>query len=162
MSDRNPNDVVLRLLELLGDRLEGFLEGDDTALETLGESIEQGNFSADDLQAAVLVLRSLGGRGPAALPAAVESPPGRHAQRVPSAQERASLSPEAWGYLIDLRRRGSLDPCQFERVLDILTGCGVRPVGVELACEVATQVALTFDRPNGAGETHHGDLDVAH
>ena len=81
---------------------------------------------------------------------------------MPNAQEQVSLSPEAWGYLIDLRRRGSLDPGQFERVLGILTGCGVRPVGVELAREVATRVALTFERPGGPGETHHGDFDVVH
>jgi uncharacterized protein Smg (DUF494 family) len=90
----------------------------------------------------------------------VESAPGKHALRVLSAEERQRLSPEAWGYLLDLKRRGSLDSEQFERVLDILTGSGVRPVGVDLARDVATRVALKFDQ--GLGETRHGDFDLAH
>jgi uncharacterized protein Smg (DUF494 family) len=162
MMDDRSNDTVLRLLRLLGDRLESFLEGDETALETLGESIEQENLSADELQAAILVLRSLGGSASISAQVAVESSPGKHAQRVLSAEERASLSPEAWGYLLELRSRGSLDAGQFERVLDLLTGCGVRPVGVELAREIATRVALKFDEKDLAGEPRHGDFDLAH
>ena len=162
MIDDHSNDTVLRLLRLLGDRLESFLEGDETALETLGESIEQENLSADELQAAILVLRSLGGSTSTSEQVAVESSPGKHAQRVLSAEERESLSPEAWGYLLELKSRGSLDPGQFERVLDLLTGCGVRPVGVELAREIATRVALKFDETDPAGEPRHGDFDLAH
>jgi len=162
MTDGRWNDAVFRLLQLVGDRLESFLEGDETALETLGESIEQGDFSADDLQAAILVLQSLGGNRFGPERASVESAPGKHSLRVLSAEERQRLSPEAWGYLLDLKRRGSLDSEQFERVLDILTGSGVRPVSVDLARDVATRVALKFDQAEGLGETRHGDFDLAH
>jgi uncharacterized protein Smg (DUF494 family) len=162
MTDDHSNDAVLRLLLMLAERLGSFLEGDETALETLGESIEQGEFSPDEVQAAVLVLRSLGGAPSAAEWISIAATPGKHAQRVLSAQERDLLTPEAWGYLLGLRRNGSLDSTQFERVLDLLTGCGVRPVGVDLACDIATRVALKFDETEGGGEIRHGDFDLTH
>ncbi len=162
MNDDLSNDAVLRLLRLLADRLESFLDGDELALETLGECIEEDGFTADEVQAAVMVLRSLGGDGPGHGVAAVDGTPGSNAQRVLSAEERESLSPEAWGYLIDLRRRGSLNPAQVERVLDVLTGCGVWPVGVDLAREVASRVALEPGEAGEGGETPHGDADVVH
>lgn len=161
MSEPLSDDAVLRLLHLLADRLESYLEGDENALETLGEWIEESDFSADDLGAAILVLRSFAGR-PSVEKTSVGDPPGERALRIPSAQERDLVSPEAWGYLLDLRRRGSLNPEQFERVLDILGDSGLRAVGVELARDVATRVALDFDRPEGLGDTGHGDFDLAH
>ena len=162
MTEEYSNQDVLRLLRLLGERLESYFDGDETALETLGESIEQRGFSSDEIQAAILILQSLGAGGPATPRSAGIGTPGKHAQRILSDEERDSLSPEAWGYLLDLKRRGSLAPEEFERVLDILGGCGVRPVGVELAREVAARVALKFDDPGSLGETLHGDLDLSH
>ncbi|HEY3217061.1 MAG TPA: DUF494 family protein [Candidatus Eisenbacteria bacterium] len=159
MSEDRDRASVLRLLSLVADHLEEFLEGNELALETLGESLEQGGFGAEDLQAVVLALRSLAGEGAGPGTAAVDDPPGRASQRVLSAQERESLSPEAWGYLLDLRRRGSLDPEQLERVMDRLAASGVRPVGVELAREVAARVAL---RAADGGLEPHGDADLAH
>jgi uncharacterized protein Smg (DUF494 family) len=156
------DEPVFRLLQLLGDCLENFLEGDETALETLGESIEERGFSADDLGAAILVLKSFSGAKAGGERASLESVPGKRSLRVPSAQERDVMSPEAWGYLLDLRARGSLDSGQFERVLDLLTGSGVRPVGVDLARDVATRVALDVGETDGFGETRHGDIDLAH
>lgn len=159
MSGPDEKDSLHDLLRLLADRLESHLEGDDLAFDTLAESIEEGRFSGDDLQSAVLVLRSLANEETWA-ESSLEGAPGSGAQRVLSPQERASFSPEAWGALLDLRRRGSLDPAQFEQVLEMLGGCGVRPVGMELALEVATRVAL---QKSGLelGETAHGDLDLA-
>ena len=63
--------------------------------------------------------------------------------------ERAILSPEAWGFLLDLRRRGALDAAQFERVLDQLNSTGIRPVDLELARDVAVRVALQVDEESG-------------
>ena len=91
-------------------------------------------------------------RAAAAAADASTSAPGEHAQRVLSAEERASLSPEAWGYLLRLRAPRLARRGQFERVLDLLSGSGVRPVGVELAREVATRVALDAGRPSDPGE----------
>lgn len=162
MSEEQSNDAVLRLLRMLADRLESFLEGDETALETLGESIEQGGFGSDEVQAAAMVLRSLGGANPGDESVSIENAPGDRAQRVLSAEERERLTPEAWGYLLGLRRSGSLDAGQFERVLDLLNGSGIRPVGVDLACDVATRVALKFDETETSGEIRHGDFDLAH
>jgi uncharacterized protein Smg (DUF494 family) len=160
MSDDRERAALQRILILIAEQLEAFLEGDELALETLGESLEQGSFTADDLQAAILALRSRVAEPGGATLVACDDPPGAAAHRVLGAHERDSLSPEAWGFLLDLRRRGSLDPEQFERVLDRLTTSGVRPVGVDLAREVATHVALrTGDEAHEFGPT---DGDVAH
>ena len=162
MNNDRVNEAVLKLLGLMAERLESFLDGDETALETLGESIEQYGFSADEVQSAILVLQSLAGTPAGPEPPMLEGIPGKDALRVPSAEERESLSPEAWGFLLDLKRRGSLDHEQFERVLDLLTGCGVRPVGVDLVREVAARVALKVERTTTCGETQHGDIDLVH
>jgi uncharacterized protein Smg (DUF494 family) len=154
--------TLQRLFRLIGERLEGFLDGDDLALETLGESIEAGGFTAEDVQSACLVLRSIGREAGPGLESTLESAPGRDALRVLSAEERESLSPEAWGYLIALRRRGSLDPRQFERVLEMLGGGGERQIGVELAREVATRVALTGEDGAAAETIAHGDFEQTH
>jgi len=148
-----------RLMRLLAERLESYLEGDDLAFETLGEALEDQGFGPDDLQAAAWMLRGLTESAAAApAPGAL---PGKHAQRVLSAEERAALSPDAWGYLLDLRRRGSLDAGQIERVLDLLSETDVRPIDVELAREIATRVAL-LDDTSSAGEISHGDIDLIH
>src|SRR5205085_1779721 len=83
----------------LVERLGSFLEGDETALETLGESIEQGDFSPDEVQSAALVLRSLSSAvAPIGESDAIAAAPGKDSQRVLSAEERELLTPEASGY----------------------------------------------------------------
>jgi uncharacterized protein Smg (DUF494 family) len=158
MNDDREGLEVRRLLALIADHLEDFIEGDELALETLGESLEQGGFSSEDLLSAVLALRSLGSDSIGAAVVAVDQPPGESAQRVLSAHERESLSPEAWGYLLGLRRHGALDAEQFERVLDRLTASGIRPVGVELARDVAVSIALR----RSEAFFDHGDGDLSH
>ena len=79
-----------------------------------------------------------------------------------SAEERDSLSTEAWGYLIELRSNGTLDADQFERVLEALTASGERPVEVERAREVAARVALESQDGAFPAEYPHGDQEVAH
>ena len=162
MNDEAPHDAVQRLLRLMGDRLESFLEGDDLAFETLGEAIEEAHFTTDEIHAALLVLNSLSGSYPGTSLASVEGSPGKHAQRVWSDEERESLAPEAWGFLLDLKRRGSLDPEQFERVLDVLTTSMTRPVGIDVVREVAARIALHVEPAEGMGETEYGDHDLAH
>ena len=160
MSERVPHEGVLKLLRLLADRLEDHLEGDDLALESLADSLEDEDFSGDEMQAAIVAIRSLAGVGPAA--GWVAGSPGVKSARVLSHEESESLSTEAWGYLLGLRQGGILDAEQFERVLDLLTGSGVRPVSEELAREVAARVAMEHDDAGTAGETGHGDIEVAH
>ena len=160
-----PRDGASRLLRLLAERLESYFEGDESALETLGESIAEAQLSADDVETAFLALRGAAAasesEGGSHAAATLDRLPGKQAQRVWSKEERETLSPEAWGYLIDLRRRGSLDDGQFERVLDFLTSCGVRPVSVDLAREVAARVALEVD-DTGRLEGAHGEFDQTH
>lgn len=163
MSGERSDDAVARLLHLLAERLESYLDGDELAFETLGEALEETwNGTAEELQAAAWVLRSLGGAPPGGGVAAVEGAPGPAAQRVLSAAERDALSPEAWGYLINLRRRGSLSAGQIERVLGLLAGCGVRPVGVDLAREMASRVALETGESEPHNRNSHGDFDLIH
>ena len=160
MSLRPDHDGVARLLRLLGEKLEDYLDGDELALETLGETIEEGGWSAEELHSAILAIRALAGAN--VPPAWVAGAPGRHAARVPSSEERESLSTEAWGYLLDQQREGTLDAEQFERVLDLLVGSGVRPVSVELARDVASRVALEHGDGGNAGDGSHGDVEVSH
>jgi uncharacterized protein Smg (DUF494 family) len=159
MSEEREREAVRRLLNLIARQLEEFVQGDELALESLGGLLEDGGFSEDQVQAAVLTLRSLAG-GWRIAPTSAVDPPGRESQRVLNEQERGSLSPEAWGYLLDLKRLGSLDAGQFECVLDRLSACGVRPVGVEMAHQMAVRVALAH-----AGEEREdalGENDLAH
>jgi len=163
-------DPVQRLFSLLADHLEAWLKGDELALEALGQGLKESGMTEDELQAALCALRGIAGArlqvgldsGEGAGDAGLDEAPGQRAQRVLGPEERDSLSPEAWGFLLALRQRGSLDPGQFERVLDRLTTSGVRPVGVDLACEVAVRVAL---RGRGRTETLEygaGDGELAH
>lgn len=152
---------VERVLRLLAERLEQYLEGDELALETLGETFDQQHIGPDSIQSAVLMLRSLAGSFGMDGEAALESEPGIRAERVLSAEERDTVSPEAFGLLLDLKRRGSLSPAQLERVLEWLGGCGVRPVGADLALEIATRVALG-DPVETADTAAAGDGDRAH
>ena len=164
MNDGHSNERVRRVLAVLAERIERHLEGDALALDELAEALQSGEFGPQDLAAATWVLRSLE-RVPwreapvADLPPAAG--PGPPAGRVPSAEERESLGPEAWGYLLDLRRRGLLDAGQFERVVELLADAGLRPVSLELARDAAATVVLDLD-PESEGEDLHGDLGVAH
>jgi uncharacterized protein Smg (DUF494 family) len=165
-----------RVLRLLARKLEDYLDGDELALETLAESLEEEGVTADDLQMAVLGLRGLadasspGGDGLGAIGSARAVDPsegasrraGRDAQRVLSAEERDTLTTEAWGYLLDLRASGALDAEQLERVLETLTTNEERPVEVERARDVASRVALGPQDGTLPGEYPHGDQEVAH
>ena len=55
-----------------------------------------------------------------------------------------------------------LAPQPDERVLDLLTGSGMRPVSIELAREVASRVAIEVEDGGNAGEAPHGDSELAH
>ena len=159
MSDDREQAALRRVLLLLAEHLEDFLEGDELALERLGAALEQEAFGGEDLQTAVLALRSLAGERLGGAVSSLGQAPGEWSQRVLSPSERESLSPEAWGYLLDLKRRGSLDSEQFERVLDRLAASGMRPVDVETAHEVAVRIAMPgFSDGGGGGESN----DVAH
>ena len=154
------HDGAARVLRLIARKLEEYLDGDDLALETLAEALEQEDASPDDIQTAVLGLRGLAGAAPPS--GWVAGVPDGQAQRVLSAEERDSLTTETWGYLLDLRSNGTLDADQFERVLEALTAFDERPVAVEHAREVAARVALESQDGTFPGEYPHGDQEVAH
>jgi uncharacterized protein Smg (DUF494 family) len=159
MSAHEP-DGAARVLRIVARKLEEYLEGDDLALETLAEALEQEGATPDEIQSAVMGMRGLAGLLPPG--GWVAGLPGRHVQRVLSAEERDSLSTEAWGYLLDLKSSGALDADQFERVLEALTASGERPVEVERAREVAARVALEMQDGTFPAEYPHGDQEVAH
>ena len=153
-----------RVLRLLAHKLEEYLDGDEMALETLAEALEEAEVTPDDVQMVVLGLRGLAssavaGREPAET---ASLPLPRGVQRVLSTEERGVLTTEAWGYLLDLRSSGALDAHQLERVLEALTTYEERPVELARARDVAARVAL--DRQDGTipGDYSHGDQEVAH
>jgi uncharacterized protein Smg (DUF494 family) len=156
----NEPDGAARVLRIVARKLEEYLEGDDLSLETLAEALEQEGATPDEIQSAVMGKRGLAGLLPPG--GWVAGLPGRHVQRVLSAEERDSLSTEAWGYLLDLKSSGALDADQFERVLEALTASGERPVEVERAREVAARVALEMQDGTFPAEYPHGDQEVAH
>jgi len=153
-----------RVLRLIARKLEEYLDGDELALETLAEALDEEGVTPDDVQLAVLGLRGLAG-APFAGREPAESAAlrlGRNAQRVLSAEERDVLTTEAWGYLLDLRASGALDANQLERVLEALTTYEERPVEVARARDVAARVALERQDGTTPGEYPHGDQEVAH
>jgi len=161
MSSDPTHDAVFRALRLLADQLERYIEGDEVALETLGEAMEQSNISTDDLHSAVMVLRSISSAG-GEPDGDEETAPGRHAHRVLSPEERAILAPEAWGYLLWLRSQGSLDAGQFERVLDLVSGSFDRPVGIEHVREAAVRVAMAPESSDSGESGGGGPFERAH
>ena len=159
------NDAgAARVLRLLARKLEEYLDGDEMALETLAEALEEADVTPDDVQMVVLGLRGLAssavaGREPletASLPLP------REIQRVLSAEERGVLTTEAWGYLLELRASGALDAHQLERVLEALTTYEERPVELAHARDVAARVALEPQDGTTPGDYPHGDQEVAH
>ena len=159
------NDAgAARVLRLLARKLEECLDGDEMALETLAEALEEADVTPDDVQMVVLGLRGLAssavaGREPletASLPLP------REIQRVLSAEERGVLTTEAWGYLLELRASGALDAHQLERVLEALTTYEERPVELARARDVAARVALEPQDGTTPGDYPHGDQEVAH
>ena len=161
MTNESAQEAVLRGIRLLADRLEAHLEGDETALETLGESLEQSELSIDELRTVVLVLRSLGA-GDGGGSESREHRAGDQAHRVLSPQERTILVPEAWGYLLWLRSQGSLDAGQCERVLDLVWESGIRPVSVEQVRDAAVRVAMTQEEPSGTDDSAEHPLGSTH
>jgi len=159
VNDENTQQRASRILRRLAERLEAYLGGDDLAFEALGERLDEEAFGPDDLQAAAWMLRSLSEPSLAAIE--LEGEPGENALRILSPEERAAMSPEAWGYLLELRRRGSLDARQIERVLDRVTEFGEGPIDVAQAREIATRIALQADHLL-AGDTPNGEIEIIH
>ena len=162
MSDESSHEAVFRSLRLLADTLERYVEGDELALETLGEAFEQAGLSQDDLHSAVMVLRSISSVSGEVEADDDDPAPGPHAHRVLSPEERAILAPEAWGYLLWLRSQGSLDAGQFERVLDLVSGSGLRPVSIEHVREAAVRVAMTPESADASDLAIEGPFEQAH
>src|SRR5436853_6053414 len=102
MTEERTRDAVRRVLRLLGERLENYLEGDDLAFETLAEALEQQHATPEDLHATWLVLQSLTDPSDEMMRATLADIPGEHAQRVWSDEERESMTPESWGLLLDI------------------------------------------------------------
>jgi len=152
-------DGTARVLRLIARKLEEYLDGTEMAFETLGEDLERENVTADEVEAAILGIRSLAGL---ALPAGWVGATAGGGHRMLSSEERELLSTETWGYLHGLRANGTLDAEQLERVLETLAALGEGPVEVEQAREVAAKVALEVEAFDGGGEAGHGDQEVAH
>lgn len=167
MNDERQTVRVRQLLSVMAEQLERTVEGDALALDALVAALQDPDLTADDLIATAWVLRSLdyaSWNGVSAAPDLLSADalaPASQVQRVLSAEERESLGPDAWGYLLGLRRSGTLDAGQFERVVDLLAGSGMHPVSMAMAREAAASVVLELD-PEATGEIPYGDLDVAH
>jgi len=154
------DEVLIRTLQIIADHLDAWTDGDEHALETLGAAFEQASIDADDIQAIACVLRGLCAGAAEPDPDDAGPEPATHSHRVLSSEERAILMPEAWGYLLWLRRQGSLDATQCERVLDLVAESGVRPVSIEQVREVAVRIAMSSRGEHDPAT--QGSLDLSH
>ena len=167
MTDERTADGVRRVLALLSSHLERHLEGEALALDALPAALQDPGVGVDDLLGALWILRSIEHLTASGVPVAPDllsdgaRVTGARGQRMPSAEEREFLGADAWGYLLDLRRRGTLDAAQLEEVLDLLAGSGARPVSLALAREAAASVVLDLNAVPSL-EGPYGDLEVAH
>jgi uncharacterized protein Smg (DUF494 family) len=153
MANEPVNNELQEVFRILARHLDAFLEGDEAAFESLGDALAEAGATGEQLELAALILRQWGSAGAeetASLPAA------KAAHRVASDEERAGVSPEAWGYLLALRQRGSLDSGSFERVVDGLMASGDRPAGLERARELVARVVLSAAVPGNPSHESQG------
>ncbi|MBI1797910.1 MAG: hypothetical protein HY076_05405 [Candidatus Eisenbacteria bacterium] len=61
MNDDVAVEPVQKLLGIVAEHLEQWLDGDELALERLGEALQEHGASGEQMQAAILTLRSLAG-----------------------------------------------------------------------------------------------------
>lgn len=148
---------LLQVLRLVRECLEAWGAGNASAFATLGEQLGALHVDPETIAAAAAVLNAqLDGDGP--IDGGLTESGGATAHRVASEEERLAFGPAAWGFLLELRRRGDLDAAQFERVVDELTHAGVRPVPVEMAQLVATRVAMAFEVADEEGA--NGEVEL--
>jgi hypothetical protein len=75
-------EPVQDVLQVIAEHLESWLEGDELALESLGEALQERGATADQIHAAILALRSLAGAGAGAgVAATLDEAPERREHR---------------------------------------------------------------------------------
>jgi hypothetical protein len=159
--ERARTDGAARVLRIIARKLEEYLEGDDLALETLAEALEQEGATPDEIQSAVMGMRGLAGLLPPG--GWVAGLPGRHVQRC--AVGRGARFAEHRGVGLPARpevERGTRTPINSSvcskrsRQLGGTPGRGgARPRG-------AARVALEMQDGTFPAEYPHGDQEVAH
>jgi uncharacterized protein Smg (DUF494 family) len=75
----------------------------------------------------------------------------RHSIRVLHDAERSVISPEAYGYLIQLHELGLLDDLQVELAIDRIMMAGFGRVGIPEMKSVITPLIIDFDDSNSIG-----------
>jgi uncharacterized protein Smg (DUF494 family) len=133
------NAAHREVAHLILRRLIAYLEGDIEALDDLIEGLQSEGIAADTIREALeLLLEQTEERTEELVPAQSVGDPRR---RVLSAEERESLTAEAYGYLVGLSADGRLRGDQLEQILAQL-GENDLPVDLERIQELAWQVTI--------------------
>ncbi|MGH7725159.1 MAG: DUF494 family protein [Candidatus Eiseniibacteriota bacterium] len=142
------NEHVKATLKRIVHQLRAALEGDEFALEDLQEALLSSGATAEDLQTALEAILTLTEPNREDLPE-TESGSAR-GNRVLSLEESCRLTPEAYGYLLNVRGSGTIDEEQFEWVLERALASGERRVGLPEIQDLVLEAALGgFDGPGG-------------
>jgi uncharacterized protein Smg (DUF494 family) len=74
-----------------------------------------------------------------------------HSHRILHDAERAVISPEAYGYLIQLRHLGLLDNLEIEEAIDKIMMAGFQAVGIAEMKSIVASIVFDFDDSNRVG-----------
>ncbi len=140
------DDPVADVLAVIVQQLRAALKGDARALEDLGEWLDSGDFEPQAVQSALqFILQVI---EPYTSGIYVEKGTRRKVNnRILDRAERALLSREAYGHLLQLRDRGALDDLQLELILNQIVGTRSEPVDLDEVKRIINVVL--FHSPDG-------------
>ncbi|HWN82127.1 MAG TPA: DUF494 family protein [Candidatus Udaeobacter sp.] len=142
-------DPVAEVLAVIVQQLRAALKGDGQALADLGEWLDSGDFDREAVQSAMQFLLQV--VEPYTSGIYVEKGTRRKVNnRILDRAERALLSREAYGHLIQLRDQGKLDDLQLELVLNQIVGTRSDPVDLDEVKRIINVVL--FHSPEGEGD----------
>lgn len=121
------HDPIGDVLLFIVQQFRAYMNGDEHAIEDLSEWLDSGEFEPGAVHSAFqLILQLL---EPYCAGSYVETGSRRKVNnRILDTVERALLSREAYGHLLQLRDRGDLDDLQLEMVLNQVLGTRNEPV----------------------------------
>jgi uncharacterized protein Smg (DUF494 family) len=139
-------DPVAEVLAVIVQQLRAALKGDSQALADLGEWLDSGDFDREAVQSAMQFLLQV--VEPYTSGIYVEKGTRRKVNnRILDRAERALLSREAYGHLIQLRDQGKLDDLQLELILNQIVGTRSDPVDLDEVKRIINVVL--FHSPEG-------------
>ncbi|MBI5836611.1 MAG: DUF494 family protein [Candidatus Eisenbacteria bacterium] len=149
-------DPVREILELITQQFRSFIEGDGLALEELTDLLTSRDYEPEDLRAAFELIVQL------LEPVAEENfqtvGAGGSRNRVLNHWERSNLTPQAYGYLLQLKQNGSLDDDHMELILERAGASGARRMDVRDVEDLASWVLFGMETEDGGPDQERSRL----